>query len=77
MCAVRRCVLPALLACAIDAFAAHPLITEDTGTQGGDVVRIGAIHTVRQGCDVDFGYQARLNDSAPPRVLLAGLTVRW
>ncbi len=41
------------------------------------VVRIGAIYTVRQGCDVDFGYQARLNQAAPARVLLAGLTVRW
>ena len=41
------------------------------------IVRIGAIYTVRPGCDVDFGYQTRLNDSAPRRVLLAGLTVRW
>jgi len=41
------------------------------------VVRIGAIYTVRPGCDVDFGYQARLNHAAPARVLLAGLTVRW
>jgi len=41
------------------------------------VVRIGAIYTVRQGCDVDFGYQARLNHAAPARVLLAGLTLRW
>jgi outer membrane putative beta-barrel porin/alpha-amylase len=40
-------------------------------------VRIGAIYTVRPGCDVDFGYQARLNHAAPARVLLAGLTVRW
>jgi len=41
------------------------------------VVRIGAIYTVRPGCDVDVGYQARLNHAAPTRVLLAGLTVRW
>ncbi|HEV8256234.1 MAG TPA: transporter [Casimicrobiaceae bacterium] len=41
------------------------------------VVRIGAIYTVRQGCDVDFGYQVRLNDAAPSRVLVAGLTLRW
>jgi hypothetical protein len=41
------------------------------------IVRIGAIYTVRPGCDVDFGYQARLNHAAPARVLLAGLTVRW
>jgi ribosomal protein S8E len=41
------------------------------------VVRIGAIYTVRPGCDVDFGYQVRLNHAAPVRVLLAGLTVRW
>ena len=41
------------------------------------IVRIGAIYTVRKGCDVDFGYQARLNHAAPARVLLAGLTVRW
>jgi Putative MetA-pathway of phenol degradation len=41
------------------------------------VVRIGAIYAVRQGCDVDFGYQARLNHAAPARVLLAALTVRW
>jgi hypothetical protein len=41
------------------------------------VVRIGAIYTVHPGCDVDFGYQARLNRAAPARVLLAGLTVRW
>lgn len=41
------------------------------------VVRIGAIYTVRPGCDIDFGYQARLNHAAPARVLLAGLTVRW
>lgn len=41
------------------------------------IVRIGAIYTVRKGCDVDFGYQARLNQAAPPGVLLAGLTLRW
>jgi hypothetical protein len=41
------------------------------------IVRIGTIYTVRPGCDVDFGYQARLNHAAPARVLLAGLTVRW
>jgi len=41
------------------------------------VARIGAIYTVRQGCDVDFGYQVRLNDAAPSRVLVAGLTLRW
>jgi len=41
------------------------------------IVRIGAIYTVRRGCDVDFGYQARLNGAAAARVLLAGLTVRW
>lgn len=41
------------------------------------IARIGAIYTVRPGCDVDFGYQARLNHAAPARVLLAGLTVRW
>ena len=41
------------------------------------IVRIGAIYTVRPGCDVDFGYQARLNHAAPARVLLAGLTLRW
>jgi hypothetical protein len=31
---VRRAALPILLACAADAFAAHPLLTEDAGTQG-------------------------------------------
>jgi hypothetical protein len=41
------------------------------------VARIGAIYTVHQGCDIDFGYQARLNHAAPTRVLLAGLTLRW
>ena len=41
------------------------------------IVRIGAIYTVRPGCDVDFGYQAPLNHAAPARVLLAGLTIRW
>ena len=41
------------------------------------VVRVGAIYTVRQGCDLDFGYQAPLNHVAPARVLLAGLTLRW
>jgi hypothetical protein len=41
------------------------------------IVRIGAIYTVRPDCDVDFGYQMRLNHAAPARVLLAGLTVRW
>jgi hypothetical protein len=41
------------------------------------IVRFGAIYTVRPGCDVDFGYQARLNHAVPARVLLAALTVRW
>lgn len=41
------------------------------------IVRVGAIYTVRQGCDVDFGYQTRLNQAAPARILLAGLTLRW
>ena len=41
------------------------------------VARVGAIYTVREGCDLDFGYQARLNHAAPARVLLAGLTLRW
>ena len=31
--ALRRAALPILLACAAEAFAAHPLLTEDTGTQ--------------------------------------------
>ncbi|HEY2967009.1 MAG TPA: transporter, partial [Casimicrobiaceae bacterium] len=47
------------------------------GSTTAGVVRIGAVYTVRQGCDVDFGYQARLNHTAPARVVLAGLTVRW
>jgi hypothetical protein len=41
------------------------------------ILRVGVIYTVREGCDIDFGYQARLNHAAPARVLLAGLTVRW
>src|SRR6266550_4423926 len=32
--ALWRAALPILLACAADVFAAHPLISEDTGTQG-------------------------------------------
>jgi len=32
--AVWRAALPILFACAAEAFAAHPLLTEDTGTQG-------------------------------------------
>ena len=32
--AVRRAALPILFACAAEAFAAHPLLTEDTATQG-------------------------------------------
>jgi len=41
------------------------------------IIRIGAIYTLREGCDIDVGYQARLNHAAPANVLLAGLTVRW
>ena len=40
-------------------------------------VRVGAIYTLREGYDIDFGYQARLNHAAPSTVLLAGLTARW
>jgi hypothetical protein len=41
------------------------------------VVRFGVIYTLREGYDIDFGYQARLNNAAPAKVLLAALTVRW
>ena len=40
-------------------------------------VRFGAIYTPREGCDIDVGYQARLNHAAPAAAWLAGLTVRW
>jgi hypothetical protein len=41
------------------------------------VVLVGAIYTVREGFDIDIGYQARLNRSAPTQVLLVGATLRW
>ena len=41
------------------------------------VVRFGAIYSLREGCDVDVGYQARINRAAPGNMLLAGLTLRW
>jgi hypothetical protein len=41
------------------------------------VARLGAIYTVKKGFDIDLGYQARLNQAAPDRALLAGVTVRW
>ena len=40
-------------------------------------VRLGAIYTPREGCDIDVGYQARLNHAAPAAAWLAGLTARW
>jgi hypothetical protein len=41
------------------------------------VVRFGAIYSLREGCDVDVGYQARLNQAAPKSLLLAGLILHW
>ena len=41
------------------------------------VARTGAIYTVKQGFDIDIGYQSRLNRAAPNEVLLVGLTARW
>jgi hypothetical protein len=41
------------------------------------VWRVGAIYTLRKGCDLDVGAQARLNRAAPSNVLLVGVTVRW
>ena len=41
------------------------------------VVRIGAIYTVREGCNIDVGYQARLNRAAPATGLQVGLTLQW
>lgn len=35
------------------------------------------IYTLRPGLDVDAGYQIRLNDAAPARQWLAGITYRW
>jgi hypothetical protein len=40
-------------------------------------IRFGAIYTLRERCDVDVGYQARLNNAAPAGAWLAGLTARW
>ena len=50
---------------------------DNTRGQWASVARIGAIYTIKQGVDVDVGYQGRLNRAAPSQVLLFGLTVRW
>lgn len=41
------------------------------------IARTGLIYTVNPSLDLDVGFQARLNPSAPRAVLLAGLTMRW
>ncbi|MFO1412569.1 MAG: hypothetical protein U1F10_01365 [Burkholderiales bacterium] len=41
------------------------------------IARTGLIYTVNPSLDLDIGFQARLNPSAPRAVLLAGATIRW
>lgn len=41
------------------------------------VARTGFIYSVNEWLDVDVGFQARLNSSAPRAVVLAGATFRW
>lgn len=38
---------------------------------------LGVIYTLRSGLDIDAGYQVKLNDAAPARQWLAGITYRW
>jgi len=41
------------------------------------IARTGFIYTVSESLDLDVGFQARLNASAPRAVVLAGATFRW
>jgi len=41
------------------------------------VARTGFIYSVSEWLDLDVGFQARLNASAPRAVFLAGATIRW
>lgn len=41
------------------------------------IARTGFIYTVSESLDLDVGFQARLNASAPRAVILAGATFRW
>lgn len=46
-------------------------------TQWPAIVLVGAIYTLNAFCDIDAGYQRRLNHSAPDNQYLIGATLRW
>jgi len=65
--ALRAWIVALAMLIAATAFAAHPLQTEDTGTQGtGNIEIENGLSRTRAGADSSFGYQPQLSVGASP-----------